>query len=64
MPRGTHLIFASPKKGGPKKGDPGICVPLRGMPSLWTIEAVVVKTRPAASNIDPKNPAPLVPHSA
>ncbi len=22
MPRGTHLIFASPKKGGPKKGDP------------------------------------------
>jgi len=60
--RGTHFsCFA--KKSKQKKATP-VSASAAPIPSLWTIEAVAIKTRPAASNIDRKNPAPLVPRSA
>jgi hypothetical protein len=62
MPRGTYFsCFA--KKSKQKKA-PLVSAPTSSVPSLRTIEAVAIKTRPTASNIDRKNPAPLVPRSA
>jgi len=74
MPRGTYFSLLRQRKVGQRKQAEGaVSAKLKAtlvsaratpVPSLRTIEAVAVKTRPAASNIDPKNPAPLVPRSA
>ncbi len=58
---GRGICFCKPPFT-PKQ--PPVSAPTASVPSLRTIEAVALKTRPAASNNERKNPVPLVPHSA